>query len=171
MTDPESTTPTEPTPDPAPTPTGATAPSLTLGQRLQAAAAALSSRGQSAELVAAHGKIATLGTELDSALATIQRLHSEREAAVAAAAVAEGRAAAAEQAVTDFEASVTRASIERVAACGIPHTQLPSAPSTDGEDQIDALRREIGATNDPVKKGQLVAKIQAIKASAAAGRN
>lgn len=136
---------------------------LSFGQRLAAAGDALAGRGDAAEAAGLRTQLATvtgerdqLRTSLDAAQASITTLQTDLSAARA-------RLQEAEAAVTEFEARVQSASIARVAAAGIPAEQLP-AIGANGEDPAIALRTELAETTDPAKKGQIAAKLLALRA-------
>jgi len=118
--------PAEPTTsEPAQTPEPAQ--SLTLGQRLSAAANALNARGTSAELVAARAQIETLTAERDAARGLHEASHAACGVAMAERDQARASLATAEAAVTDFEARVRARSVEDCASVGVPVAGLPVA--------------------------------------------
>jgi hypothetical protein len=135
---PEASAPAAP-PAAAPAPAPAAAP-LSIGQRLAAAAASLNGKGTAADVESLR---AQLTGERDSLQGKLQAATDKSTGLQTDLAAANTRLAEAEKAVTDFEASVVRRSVDLVASAGVPLSQLPAAEASGTNSGVPATRAEL----------------------------
>lgn len=107
------------------------------------------------------GIITTLRAEVAAQRADLERIGAYLKSIDRGAAPGQSAAAA-------FAAAVSGEVANTVSKLGIPAssiTQTPAASSSTKEERLEAIRAEIAATRDPVKRGKLVAELRKLRAS------